>query len=75
MTLRQALAYLRAWIRRPRRHTYLSTGCRHGRHDYCQSHTGRSRAKAPASCKFCAAPCICPCHRGSATVLEEQRPT
>ncbi len=41
-------------------HTYLSTGCRHGEHDYCRStHGGRKR---PASCKFCDAPCICPCH-------------
>ncbi|MFK8851187.1 hypothetical protein [Streptomyces sp. Ac-502] len=44
-------------------HRYLSTGCLHGEHDYCQSHTGLSGAKAPAVCKFCKAPCQCPCHR------------
>lgn len=48
-------------------HVYLSTGCFHGHHDYCQSHTGQSGAKTPASCKFCSAPCVCPCH-------QEQRP-
>lgn len=41
-------------------HVYLSTGCLHGKHGYCQS-TGEGR-KVPAECKFCAAPCICPCH-------------
>jgi len=63
MTARQALAYVRAWIRHPRRHTYLSTGCRHGEHGYCQSHTGLSGAKKPSSCKFCGAHCICRCHK------------
>lgn len=53
-------------------HRYLSTGCLHGHHDYCQNHTGHSGTKTPAQCKFCAAPCICPCHRGNAAVLEEQ---
>jgi hypothetical protein len=43
-------------------HDYLSTGCLHGQHDYCSAMTGRTGDKAPASCKFCAAPCRCPCH-------------
>ncbi|NUR04229.1 MAG: hypothetical protein HOY79_49335 [Streptomyces sp.] len=44
-------------------HRYLSTGCLHDQHDYCQSHTGLSGAKTPAQCKFCKAPCLCPCHQ------------
>lgn len=47
----------------PAGHRYLSTGCLHGEHAYCQGKTGRSGAKAPAQCKFCAAPCTCPCHQ------------
>jgi hypothetical protein len=43
-------------------HVYLSTGCFHGEHTYCQSMTGAAGAKRPAQCKFCAAPCTCPCH-------------
>ncbi|MCA1222447.1 hypothetical protein [Streptomyces sp. 8L] len=43
-------------------HAYLSTGCLHGHHDYCQSHTGLSGAKKPSQCKFCGAACTCPCH-------------
>ncbi|MFJ6073669.1 hypothetical protein ACIQFU_22980 [Streptomyces sp. NPDC093065] len=43
-------------------HVYLSTGCLHGEHAYCQSHTGHSGTKTPAACKFCAAPCTCGCH-------------
>lgn len=45
-------------------HVYLSTGCLHGEHNYC---SGTDRAdghtKIPAQCKFCAAPCVCPCHK------------
>lgn len=44
-------------------HVYLSTGCLHGEHGYCQGDTGLSGAKRPASCKFCQAPCTCPCHQ------------
>ena len=44
-------------------HVYLSTGCLHDQHGYCQSHTGQSGAKTPAQCKFCQAPCTCPCHK------------
>lgn len=54
-----ALAYLVTG----RRHFYVSTGCLHGRHDYCQAQHGRVGPKRPATCKFCGAPCRCPCHR------------
>ena len=43
-------------------HAYLSTGCLHGEHGYCQAETGICGEKTPAQCKFCAAPCVCPCH-------------
>lgn len=61
-------------------HLYLSTGCLHGKHDYCKSprvtHQPLARRadgmvvvdnpttmpKRPAECKFCGAPCVCPCH-------------
>lgn len=43
-------------------HRYLSTSCLHNEHEYCQSNTGLAGAKTPAQCKFCEAPCICPCH-------------
>jgi hypothetical protein len=43
-------------------HYYLSTGCLHGEHEYCQAKTGAAGAKVPAVCKFCAAPCRCRCH-------------
>lgn len=43
-------------------HRYLSTGCFHGDHKYCQSATGQSGEKEPARCKFCEAKCVCPCH-------------
>lgn len=46
-----------------REHQYLSTGCFHGDHAYCQSDTGAAGTKTPAQCKFCAAPCVCTCHR------------
>jgi hypothetical protein len=46
----------------PDKHSYLSTGCLHGEHGYCQSNTGAAGAKIPAQCKFCAAPCRCRCH-------------
>jgi hypothetical protein len=44
-------------------HLYLSTGCLHGDHAYCQSNTGKAGAKKPAECKFCCAGCLCPCHQ------------
>lgn len=54
-------------------HHYLSTGCLHGLadniqslHDYCQSPQREDGGtKAPAACKFCSAPCECPCHRST----------
>lgn len=53
-------------------HHYLSTGCLHGEHAYCQANTGQAGAKRPAACKFCDAPCICPCHQagGSHTAAD-----
>ncbi|MFC8447610.1 hypothetical protein [Kitasatospora sp. NPDC057223] len=44
-------------------HHYLSTGCLHGEHAYCQGKTGQAGTKVPAQCKFCPAPCQCDCHR------------
>lgn len=43
-------------------HVYLSTGCLHGDHAYCQSTVGAWH-KQPAQCKFCAAACTCSCHQ------------
>ncbi|MGH3382375.1 MAG: hypothetical protein ACRDP6_47365 [Actinoallomurus sp.] len=43
-------------------HAYLSTSCLHGRHVYCQAATGSQGPKTPSRCKFCTAPCLCPCH-------------
>lgn len=52
-------------------HRYLSTGCRHGEHGYCQSNTGSQGQKKPAECKFCAAKCVCSCHMpGTVTVVD-----
>lgn len=45
-------------------HVYLSTGCYHGDHAYCQRGVrGDGGEKRPAQCKFCDARCICDCHR------------
>ncbi len=44
-------------------HVYFSTSCLHDNHDYCKAKTGAVGAKVPATCKFCAAPCICFCHK------------
>lgn len=63
-------------------HFYLSTSCHHGEHDYCKSDTVEeliphwadggaetfTRDKKPGECKFCFAPCICPCHREATDV-------
>lgn len=52
-------------------HRYLSTGCRHGEHGYCQSNTGSQGDKLPAQCKFCGSKCVCSCHTpGVITVAE-----
>jgi hypothetical protein len=53
-------------------HVYLSTGCLHGHHDYCQNHTGHSGTKTPAQCKFCSAPCTCHCHQHHTTQPADQ---
>jgi hypothetical protein len=52
---------LMLWLGLP--HRYLSTGCLHGDHAYCQAKAGRAGGKLPGVCKFCAAPCRCRCHR------------
>ena len=44
-------------------HVYMSTGCLHGDHDYCQNKDGRAGPKKPGQCKHCAARCICSCHK------------
>ncbi|MFM9703633.1 hypothetical protein [Streptomyces galilaeus] len=44
-------------------HHYLSTGCLHGDHGYCQGMTGIAGSKRPGECKFCRAPCRCICHQ------------
>lgn len=53
------------------RHVYMSTSCFHGDmvledgrtgHEYCRSEVGYRGSKLPSRCKFCDAPCICPCH-------------
>ena len=44
-------------------HEYLSTGCRHGNHAYCQDTEGAVGPKVPGQCKFCESPCVCACHR------------
>lgn len=40
------------------RHVYVSTGCLHGRGDYCAAPAGRLRVKVPQSCKFCGERCV-----------------
>lgn len=47
----------------PDQHVYLSTGCLHDHHGYCAATDGQAGAKHPAECKFCRAPCVCPCHQ------------
>lgn len=44
-------------------HIYLSTGCLHDDHAYCQAMTGMNGSKRPGECKHCHARCICACHR------------
>lgn len=43
-------------------HVYLSTGCLHGDHGYCQAPSGKIGPKLPATCKTCRRDCICRCH-------------
>lgn len=52
-------------------HTYLSTGCLHGDHAYCQTQARRydGTTKTAAVCKFCdegddhGGHCVCHCHQ------------
>lgn len=53
-------------------HIYLSTSCLHGDlvlpdgrtgHEYCKSEANPTGPKIPSVCKFCQAPCVCPCHK------------
>lgn len=49
--------------RNNRLHTYLSTACLHDNHDHCRARENlQGEPKIPATCKWCGAPCICPCH-------------
>jgi hypothetical protein len=66
MISRQGLRAVKAWLKG--QHAYYSTGCRHGRHTYCQGKEGRSGPKKPGQCKFCAAKCGCPCHKEASDV-------
>lgn len=61
-------AYLAAVLQRlahqlAGQHVYLSTGCLHEDHAYCQGMTGLAGKKRPGECKFCGAKCVCGCHR------------
>ncbi len=50
-------------------HYYLSTACLHQIHTYCQARENEcGEQKKPAQCKFCAAPCICPCHHAGESI-------
>jgi hypothetical protein len=52
----------------PPRHRYLSTACHHGEHDYCAAPLRPDGTeKKPATCKFCEARCVCPCHADQPT--------
>jgi hypothetical protein len=47
---------------------YRSTSCGHELHDCCSADRaldadGQKFARRPAQCKFCAEPCVCPCHQ------------
>ncbi|MFE9372277.1 hypothetical protein ACFYM2_21255 [Streptomyces sp. NPDC006711] len=68
-----ALQALRARLvdERHGHHAYLSTGCLHGDHSYCQTQAKRydGSTKTAATCKFCESAddrgghCVCRCHR------------
>lgn len=60
--------------RRHRTHHYLSTGCLHGEHAYCQGKTGQAGAKVPTKCKFCDAHCQCPCHQEAPIAATTDQP-
>lgn len=55
-------ATLRAAVHHDGNHLYLSTGCLHHDHAYCNNMTGLNGAKRPGECKHCGARCICACH-------------
>lgn len=63
--VRAGLAAVLAIVHSADPHIYLSTGCLHGDHTYCQVEARRydGSTKTAATCKFCASPCVCPCHR------------
>lgn len=70
-TARNAIMAYNVYAEQRSGHRYLSTGCLHGEHGYCQSNTGSQGQKTPAVCKFCQAPCVCSCHLpGEVTVVE-----
>jgi hypothetical protein len=62
---------LTVWAHRHGHHRYLSTGCLHGDHAYCQTQARRydGTVKTAAVCKFCSegddrgGSCVCHCHR------------
>jgi hypothetical protein len=56
-------------------HVYLSTGCLHGDHGYCQGMTGLAGAKRPGECKHCGTKCICNCHTTPAPAAAEATDT
>lgn len=64
--LADELRRLAAEAPQPSEHVYLSTGCLHGQHAYCQNVDGIAGLKKPAQCKFCTAPCVCGCHGAEA---------
>lgn len=57
-------------------HVYLSTGCLHGQHDYCNApQRPDGTGKRAAECKFCGAPCRCPCHGTTAALSYDTEST
>lgn len=50
----------------PEGHRYLATACLHGEHAYCNGTVGLAGRKRPGECKWCAAKCVCDCHKGGA---------
>lgn len=54
-------------------HVYLSTACLHEIHEHCKSPKALDgEDKLPATCKWCATPCVCACHRLPPDVLQER---
>lgn len=49
-------------------HRYYSTACHHDLHKECQTDATRwdGTHKIAGTCKWCQAPCVCPCHTGPA---------